>query len=136
MFAPGDLMLSFRNLHMVAVIGRDGALKWYLQGPWREQHDSDFRPDGTIAVFNNNVGRPTSNVLLADPATGAVTNASGALPFFTERRGKQETRPNGIFQLLSPRRAAQSRSRRTAARFSSSTMSRGSTLLPTKTSST
>jgi hypothetical protein len=102
MFAPGDLMLSIRNLHMVAVIGRDGELKWYRQGPWREQHDPDFRPDGTIAVFNNNVDRPTSNVLLVDPATGAITNASGAFSFFTERRGKQETLPNGNILITIP----------------------------------
>ena len=52
--APGDLLLSVRNMHMLAILDADdGSLKWHKSGPWVRQHDPDIMPDGRIEIFNN-----------------------------------------------------------------------------------
>lgn len=52
--APGDLLVSSREMNMLAILDQnDGRLKWYEQGPWFRQHDPDIMPDGTIEIFNN-----------------------------------------------------------------------------------
>ena len=56
MFEAGDLALSLRELNMVMVIDPgDGEVKWWQIGPWLRQHDPEFKPGGTIVIFNNNI---------------------------------------------------------------------------------
>lgn len=103
MFEPGDLLFSFRWLNLIAVIGRDGEVKWAQTGPWREQHDPDFRPDGTITVFDNRSSGPSA-VVAANPATGRTVNLTGGIerPFATRKRGRQETLPAGNLLITVP----------------------------------
>ncbi len=55
MFEAGDLAVSMRGLNLIVVIDRKTwRVKWHQTGPWIRQHDPEFRPDGTISVFNNN----------------------------------------------------------------------------------
>jgi hypothetical protein len=89
MFAAGDLLLSFRNKNLLMVLSPDSRkIKWWSIGPWLRQHDPEFRPGGTIVVFNNNTYLETlvgadrstrrtslttprvSNLLEIDPRTG------------------------------------------------------------------
>lgn len=99
MFAAGDLLLSFRSLNMIAVIDPDSAaLKWRRIGPWRRQHDPDWLADGTISVYDNGMGLGRSLIRRVDPQSGEVTTAYEASPaedFYSFRRGKHQTLPNG-----------------------------------------
>lgn len=84
LFEAGDLALSFRELNLVVVIdGTTRKVKWHQTGPWLRQHDPEFRADGRISIFNNNVyktayqgsyTRPNAprdtNILAVDPVTG------------------------------------------------------------------
>ncbi|WP_172299809.1 arylsulfotransferase family protein [Pseudoruegeria sp. HB172150] len=97
MFEAGDLLISIRELDMVAVITPSGQIKWHQHGPWLKQHDPDFEADGTIAVYNNSRDRPRSSIIAVDPATGAVSNAAPGFdgPFKSAYRGKHQVLPNG-----------------------------------------
>ena len=96
-FEAGDLLLSIRELDMLAVISPSGELKWNHQGPWLKQHDPDFEPSGRISVYDNSRYRPRSFIMTIDPETRVVTNALPdlAVPFNSEFRGKHQLLPNG-----------------------------------------
>ena len=77
----GDLLISMRELHMLAILDSDsGRIKWHHTGPWVRQHDPDITEQGTIEVFNNrseyhklgpHANRtPGSNLITLDPSTG------------------------------------------------------------------
>ena len=96
-FEAGDLMISIRELDLIAIISPDGALKWTKYGPWLKQHDPDFEPDGRISVYDNSRFRPRSAIITIDPIT---METSDALPGFegqfkSEYRGKHQLLPNG-----------------------------------------
>ncbi|APX14036.1 arylsulfotransferase family protein [Tateyamaria omphalii] len=103
MFEAGDLMFSLREPNLVAVVDpQTGILKWWQHGPWFKQHDPDFEPDGTITVFDNATGAMQSRILRIDPRDRRVTvDFAGTEdePFYTWRRGKHQTLPNGNLLL-------------------------------------
>ncbi len=112
MFAPGDVMVSLRNVNLVFVFDPDtGIVKWHQTGPWIRQHDPDFRPDGLISVFNNRKDDTRtgsvlggSNILAVAPASGRVRvlyKGSAEHPFFTNVLGKQQLLPNGNLLISS-----------------------------------
>lgn len=79
----GDLLVSLRSLHMLAILDREsGAYRWSQTGPWGHQHDPDIMPDGRIEVYNNNfldgatyppaLGIEGSEIVRFDPGSGAV----------------------------------------------------------------
>jgi hypothetical protein len=76
--AAGDLLVSVREMHMLAVLDKeDGHLKWHQQGPWVRQHDVDITADGRIEIFNNRakaIGNfvDSSQILSFDPASGEI----------------------------------------------------------------
>ncbi len=78
----GDILVSLREMHMLAILDKDdGHLKWHQQGPWVRQHDPDITPDGLIEIFDNRaqmVGRHVtgSRILRFDPATGETTTVN------------------------------------------------------------
>lgn len=72
----GDLLISLRNMSMLAILDQDdGSLKWHKRGPWVRQHDPDITPDGRIELFNNRSVELTSfftegsQILSFDPAS-------------------------------------------------------------------
>jgi hypothetical protein len=70
LFDPGDIMISLRNIHLVAVIDpSDYRIKWSSSGPWRFQHDPDFTSRGTITVYDNNRVGNRSRIIEIDPNT-------------------------------------------------------------------
>ena len=99
MFEEGDLLISLREINLVAVVDPDdGRLRWYRHGPWHRQHDPDFQPDGTITVLDNGTGTGRSRILRVDPASGEVSDVflpREDAPFYTWRRGKHQILPNG-----------------------------------------
>lgn len=101
-FEAGDLLVSLRNIDALAVIGRrSGEVKWIAYGPWRDQHDADFQPDGTITVFSNNNDRFHSQIIAVDPKTGASRDlfAGTGLGFDSFIMGKHQHLPNGNWMI-------------------------------------
>lgn len=98
-FEAGDLLLSLREVNLVAVIDPDdGTLRWWQHGPWLKQHDPDFQPDGTITVYDNHTGSGVSRIVRIDPETRetqTVLAGSEELPFYSWQRGKHQMLPNG-----------------------------------------
>ena len=74
----GDLLISVRNLNMLAIVNPgSGELVWHKTGGWWNQHDPDILENGDITIYNNgppsfHVGDryPGSNIILLKPDTG------------------------------------------------------------------
>jgi hypothetical protein len=104
-FEAGDLLLSFRTIHLVTVIDGDSAeIKWARYGPWRFQHDPDFTGDGKISVYNNNTDHQHSEILKIDPKTNEVSNdlLGGSFAFYTDAMGTHQYLPNGDILIVIP----------------------------------
>ncbi len=100
----GDLLVSMRNLNLVMVIDPVAEqIKWSTTGPFLRQHDPDFLPDGTIAIFDNRQltsdGRKGfSRIVSVDPVSRAVRvlyEGTEQNRFYTSIMGKQQPLPNG-----------------------------------------
>lgn len=117
MFAAGDLLVSLRNIDLVAVLdGTSHRIKWSQTGPWLRQHDPHFRPDGTISVFDNrrlpnavpwagDRPRLASRIVAIDPGTDRISvlfEGSAAHPFYTEQMGKHQFLANGHILITEP----------------------------------
>ena len=99
-FRRGSLMLSMRDYNMVMVVDPTATkVEWYQIGPWINQHDPDFLPNGRISVFNNNDdGSETgtilggSSIMEVDPTTRQTTVRYGAPShrWFTNIMGKHQ----------------------------------------------
>ena len=104
-FAPGDLLLSLRNINTIAVLDpRTRKIKWALSGRFVQQHYPDFLPNGNIMLFDNLGGvndDPAcgrSRIIEVVPRTGAVAWAYDGCDgpaFDSERRGTQQVLENG-----------------------------------------
>ena len=94
LFAAGDLAISMRKLNLVMVLDPvTKKVKWHQTGPWLRQHDPEFRRDGRISIFNNNVYRTayinektvlstpyTTNIIAVDPVSRETTVIFGEKP--------------------------------------------------------
>jgi hypothetical protein len=104
---PGDLLVSARNQHALAIIShRNGAILWHQVGPWVRQHDPDILADGTISIFSNNDDGEDdtdhffggSSVVRFDPATEqSVTVFPNGTEetFYTKIMGAHQSLDNG-----------------------------------------
>lgn len=102
----GDLLVSIRQLHMLAIFDQDtGSVKWHQKGPWVRQHDPDITANGNITVYNNDMlyppggGTGNSNIMEIDPASGEVTTIvppeNKSVEFYTSIMGNHQLLPNG-----------------------------------------
>ena len=73
--APGDLVVSFRNLSAFGVLDRDTrAVKRLVRGTFHRQHAVQHLEGGRFLMFDNgNKTRAASRLLLVDLATGEET---------------------------------------------------------------
>jgi hypothetical protein len=104
-FEAGDLLLSFRELHLVAVLDPDThVVKWSRRSPWIAQHDPDFTADGYISVYNNNSGRGRSEIVKVRPQKQKIVNAffDGELEFYSATMGTHQYLPNGNVLIVVP----------------------------------
>jgi hypothetical protein len=112
-FAPGDLLLSLRNVNGLMVVDpKSWKVKWSSFGQVLRQHDGDFMAGDRISVFDNrNFGDPepggdfASRIVEFDVKTGkskTVLAGDGALPFYTQVRGVHQRLPNGNILIVSP----------------------------------
>jgi hypothetical protein len=106
MFAPGDIMVSLRNLSTVLVIdGVTEKVKWHFRHPLIHQHDPDFEPDGRITIFDNHddmtqagMRLGPSQLVSVDPATNEwkrVYPLTEEQAFYTQTGGKHQLLANG-----------------------------------------
>ena len=118
LFSSGDLALSMRNLNLVIVIDPETKeIKWHQTGPWLRQHDPEFRTDGRISIFNNNVYRThyqrnghvdlsmpwASNIIAIDPVTRQTEVLFGQKPgqeMLTVIRGQHELLEDGGMLII------------------------------------
>jgi len=104
-FAAGDLLISIREANLIAVLdGNDYHVKWWRNGPWVSQHDPDFNPDGSISVFDNNLGRGRSEILQIRTDTGEFSNPmfGGEARFFSPYMGTHQRLPDGNVLVVVP----------------------------------
>ncbi len=111
-FETGDLLVSMRDLNLVMVVDPvSWDVKWHQTGPWLRQHDPEFRPDGRISIFNNNVYRTDypgevldldtpkiTNITAVEPASGEIEVLFGEAPgqkMLSAIRGQHEILPDG-----------------------------------------
>lgn len=106
MFAPGDILMSLRNINTVMVIDpKTLKVKWRTTGEMLRQHDADFMPGDHISVFDNNnfdsapeAGPPASRIVEFDARTNTkktVISGAGVEPFFTRTKGVHQRLSNG-----------------------------------------
>lgn len=100
----GDLLVSIRQSHTLAIIGRNnGRIKWTQTGPWVRQHDPDITAEGYIEVFDNGgehkpPERLRSRIVTLDPAddrTWTLYPLSDGTRFFSRIMGAHQRLPNG-----------------------------------------
>jgi len=104
-FEAGDLLLSFRRNHLVAVVDPETyEIKWARNGPWKFQHDPDFTEDGFISVYSNNSGFGRSEIIKIHPTTNEIKNElkNGDLFFYSGAQGKHQYLPNGNILIVIP----------------------------------
>lgn len=99
LFKAGDVLLSIRNLSVLAVIDPEARrVVWAARGPWNAQHDASFLENGHL-LFYDNLGSPQgSRVLEYDPQTQALPWSYAGrkeAPFYSSKRGMCERLPNG-----------------------------------------
>ena len=105
-FAPGDLMVSLRNINTVLVVDpKTWKVKFRSTGAVLRQHDPEFAPDDKILVFDNRNLNPLaaiperySRIVEIDARTGAAEVAfegTGETHFYTPAMGKHQPLPNG-----------------------------------------
>ena len=105
LFEAGDLMISLRKTHLVAVLDQNTyEVKWWSHAPWRFQHDPDFTKEGTISVFSNNTGRRRSEIIQIDPSTMKFTNKlfDSEFRFYSASMGKHQYLPNDNVLIVIP----------------------------------
>src|SRR5690606_13551492 len=107
LFKEGDILLSLRNLNLVAVMDPGTEkIKWWSMGSFIQQHDPDFLPDGRIGLFDNRGEAENPNgsayrasrILAIDPVLQALETlyASSEHDIFpTTIRGNQQFLSNG-----------------------------------------
>ncbi len=109
LFKAGDLLVSLRNLNMIAVIDPHTKLvKWQLSGLFVQQHDADFLPNGHMMVYDNQGGDPAcggTRILEIDPTLQTVVwsyDGCGEKPFYSQTRGVEEVLANGNVLTIEP----------------------------------
>lgn len=103
-FEAGDLLVSLRSINLVFVMDPETLLvKWWRQGLVRRQHDPDWRADGWITIFDNNMHRGYSRIVEVNPKTFEHRTAVPGAPydFETWMRGKHQPMPGGGYLITS-----------------------------------
>lgn len=100
LYAAGNLLISMRNNHTIAILDPSGErVLWARSGPWRYQHDPSLVPGGGLLVFDNEYEPGTrSRVVELDPFTGEVAwqfAADRERPFYSVVCGAAQRLANG-----------------------------------------
>ena len=99
-FQPGNLLLSMRHLHTIAIYDPDeDAIVYSYRGPWRLQHDPTLLANGNLLLFDNGTGpRKASRVFEVDRNTLTprwIYEGTEDHPFWSATCGTAQRLPNG-----------------------------------------
>lgn len=99
-FRAGDVLLSMRNIHTIAVLAMDtGRITWAHRGDFHLQHDPRVLDNGNLLLFDNGPReRAASTVYEIDPVTGGTVwsyRGTDESPFFSKSCGTAQRFPNG-----------------------------------------
>ncbi|MGK2859769.1 MAG: arylsulfotransferase family protein [Thermoanaerobaculia bacterium] len=96
LYAKGNLLVSLRNMHAIAILdGASHEVLWFWgPGYLFSQHHSTLLESGNILVFNNGVER--SSIVEVDPRTNQVSwEYAPEAGFFSRTMGSCQRLPNG-----------------------------------------
>lgn len=96
LYGDGNLLVSMRNLHAVAVIDPESDRVAWIWGPGNVtfQHHPTLLEDGDVLLFDN--GTERSRILQIDPVKGSLAWSYGPRDdFFSATRGSNQRLPNG-----------------------------------------
>jgi hypothetical protein len=106
LFQPGQVLISLRGLHAVAVLDvRKRSVVWAALGPWRIQHDAHFLDNGHLLLFDNHGWDKGCRVIEYDPVTQAIPwvySEPGSALFHAAFRGMTQRLPNGNTLIVDP----------------------------------
>jgi hypothetical protein len=93
---PGDLLISVRNLNLIAVVSEDPPkLKWWWgPGQLSGQHQPTLLENGNLLIFDNRIKRKRSRLVELDPVARKIEWRSNT-SFFTRVEGGSEALENG-----------------------------------------
>jgi hypothetical protein len=98
-FRAGNLLVSSRNLHTLAVIDPEQkTVVWAAAGPWAMQHEPVVIDPGHILLFDNQGNNGFSRVLEFDPVTFEIVWLYSGTPpdsFYSFGLGSALRLPNG-----------------------------------------
>lgn len=103
MFSVGDILVSIRNLNLLAVISPiTRKVVWAQRGTWKAQHAASFTEKGTILLLDNKGNlknsKSSSRIMEIHPNNGDIEwqfVGTKAQHFFTKGMGRTERLPNG-----------------------------------------
>ncbi|SDJ36037.1 arylsulfotransferase family protein [Aliiruegeria lutimaris] len=113
LFAPGDVMLSLRNIHTIIVFDADlERVKFVSSGRVMRHHDPDFAGGNRISIFDNRsftksdgLETAASRIVEIDAATGELSvlidGADPEVGFYTEIMGMHQRLPGGNILVTS-----------------------------------
>jgi hypothetical protein len=106
LFQAGQVLLSLRSLHTIAVLDLDKrSVIWAARGPWRIQHDAEFLDNGHLLIFDNHGWMKGCRIVEYDPTTQAIPwvySDADASPFHAGFRGMKQHLPNGNTLIVDP----------------------------------
>jgi len=99
----GGVLVSFRHIDTLMMIGRDGKVRWEMRDPlWGHQHNAEYLDNGNILLFANGMTNltvpPSSRVLEIDPRTNETVwqyRAPQSWTFFSAIISGAQRLPNG-----------------------------------------
>jgi len=111
LFAPGDIMVSLRNINAVMVFDANWKLKYQTSNEFVRKHDTDFLDGNRISIFDNHNTATLeqgaqSRILVKSADSGQVEipfTGTPDQPFFTNIMGKHQWLPNGNLLLSESR---------------------------------
>ena len=96
----GDLLISIRDLDLVAVLDIDkGELVWtWGPGELSRQHDAQLLPNGNVLIFDNGCRDRSSRVVEMDPVSKKIVweyRSTPAQKFYSSLSGSSQRLSNG-----------------------------------------
>ncbi|MEV7277650.1 arylsulfotransferase family protein [Streptomyces sp. NPDC093111] len=97
LWAAGDVLVSFRNLDLIAVLDlRHHEVRWWWgPGELSGQHQPSALPGGNVLVFDNGRAHGRSRVVEIDPVTSQIVWEHGPDGLFCEMAGGCEQLSDG-----------------------------------------
>jgi hypothetical protein len=107
LFQPGQVLISLRNLDLLAVVDcKSHAVVWACGGIWRHQHDAEFLDNGHLLLYDNlGAVNQRTRIVEYDPLTQAIPwcYAGGNSTLFrASERGMKQALPNGNILIVDP----------------------------------